>query len=147
MTLKKYLIVAFALTSITVGAQTCRLDVGGKNTESIIEVFQLRDEQIALLDSLRAELAEKTGRLEVQIEALLAKHPQGTEEELVQLADKYKVLQQKLLSASYESDKALLSAFNAKQYQRYLELCKAVLRMPIEVTPKVYNDVTGPERN
>ncbi|MDT7829757.1 hypothetical protein RQM65_13870 [Pricia sp. S334] len=147
MTLRIFLTTAFALISFSVAAQTCRLDIGGKDVKSIIEVFQLRETQVVLLDSLRTELSEETGRLEVQIEELLAKHPQSTEEELVQLADKYKVLQQRLLAASYESDKTLLSAFNAKQYQRYLELCRAALRMPIEVTPMVYGDSSDPEQH
>lgn len=126
-------------------AQTCTLDIGGKNTETIITVFQLNEDQLEILDTLRRELAVKTKNFNDQIEKLLARHPQSTEEELIKLADKYKVLQQKIVSASYESDKKLLSEFNAKQYDRYLQLCKAAIRMPIGVVPKVYNDSIEPK--
>jgi uncharacterized membrane-anchored protein YhcB (DUF1043 family) len=103
-----------------VNAQACTLDIGGNNTRTIIEVFQLNKTQIGVMETLRGELEIKTKDLENQIEKLLAEHPQSTEEELIKLADKYKVLQQKMVSASYESDKKLLSQFNPKQYDRYL---------------------------
>jgi aminoglycoside phosphotransferase family enzyme len=126
-------------------AQNCTLDIGGKNTETIIDVFQLNEAQIATMETLRGELAVETKSVEDQIEKLLAEHPQSTEEDLIKLADKYKVLQQKIVNASYESDKKLLSQFNPKQYERYLQLCKAAIRRPIAVIPKIYNDTIEPE--
>lgn len=126
-------------------AQNCTLDIGGKNAETLVAVFQLNETQLATLEFLQGELALKTKSLEDQIEKLLAEHPQSTEEELIKLADKYKVLQQKIVEACYESDKMLLSEFNAKQYERYLQLCQAAIRRPIAVVPMVYHDTIDPE--
>lgn len=145
MVLKIYSFAAFVLIAFLGNAQTCTLDIGGKNTETMVTVFQLNEAQIATLEILRAALAIETKSVNEQIEKLLAEHPQGTEEELLKLADKYKVLQQKIVSASYEGDKKLLSVFNAKQYERYLQLCQAAIRRPIAVVPKVYNDSIAPE--
>ena len=126
-------------------AQICTLDIGGKNAETMVTVFQLNEAQMTILEALQGELAVETKSINEQIEKLFAEHPQSTQEELIKLADKYKVLQQKMVTASYESDKKLLSEFNAKQYERYLQLCKAAIRRPISVVPKVYNDSIAPE--
>lgn len=142
---KSLLIILFGLGVITANAQNCTLDIGGKNTKTIIDVFQLNEAQIATLETLRGELEVETQTIEDQIEKLLAEHPQSTEEELIKLAEKYKVLQQKMVSASYESDKKLLLQFNAKQYERYLQLCKAAIRRPIAVISKIYKDTIGPK--
>lgn len=143
----KILISIFAIFffGISSNAQTCTLALGEKNSKIIIDVFQLNEAQIAILETLQGELAVATKTWDDQIEKLLAEHPQSTEEELIKLADKYKVLQQKIVTASYESDKKLLMQFNAKQYERYLQLCKAAIRRPIEVIPKVYNDSIVPK--
>jgi len=129
----------------SVQAQNCTLDIGGKNAETMVTVFQLNEAQVATMETLQRLLAVETGHLEKQIEKLLAEHPQSTEEELIKLAEKYKVLQQEIVTVSYESDKKLLSEFNAKQYERYLQLCKAAIRRPIAVVPKVYNDSIAQE--
>ncbi len=143
-TFLRILCMALLFISLPINAQTCTLDIGGKNAETMVTVFQLNEKQMAALETLQRELAVETKSLESQIEKLLAEHPQSTEEELIKLADKYKVLQQKIVTASYESDKKLLSEFNAKQYDRYLQLCKAAIRRPIAIVPKVYNDSIDP---
>ncbi len=145
MALRVIFLLFFGLLLFTSNAQNCILGIGGKHTETIIRVFQLNRAQIATMETLRDELAVETKNIENQIEKLLAEQPQSTEEELITLAEKYKVLQQTLVTASYKSDKKLLSQFNAKQYERYLQLCKAATRSPITVVPKVYNDSLGPE--
>lgn len=140
-----FFIAFFTMYSYMANAQNCTLDIGGKNTETIIDVFQLNEAQIATMETLRGELAVETKSVEDQIEKLLAEHPQSSEEDLIKLADKYKVLQQKIVNASYESDKKLLSQFNPKQYERYLQLCKTAIRRPIAVIPKIYSDTIEPE--
>ncbi len=145
MALRAIFLLFFGLLLFTSNAQTCTLGIGGKHTETIISVFQLNEDQIATMKTLRGQLAVETKSIEDHIEKLLSEQPQSTEEELITLAEKYKVLQQKMVNASYESDKKLLSQFNAKQYERYLQLCRAAIRRPIAVVPKVYNDSLGPE--
>lgn len=145
MVFKCICFVFFGMSLFSTNAQNCTLDIGGKNVETMVTVFQLNDAQMATLETLQGELTIETKSIEDQIAKLLAEHPQSTEEELIKLADKYKVLQQKIVTASYESDKKLLSEFNPKQYERYLQLCKAAIRRPIAVVPKVYNDTIDPE--
>lgn len=145
MVLKFSVFLFVSLSLFKLNAQNCALDIGGKNTETIISVFQLNEAQVATLETLRGELHMETKNLGEQIEKLLAEQPQSTEEELIKLADKYKVLQQRIVTASYESDKKLLSEFNRKQYERYLELCKTAIRSPITISPKIYNDSIAPE--
>ena len=126
-------------------AQDCTLDIGGKNADAIVSVFQLNEGQVATMKTLKEFLQVETGHIEERIEKLLAEHPQSTEAELNTLAEKYKTMQQQIVTASRESDKKLLAEFNAKQYELYLQLCKVAIRRPISVIPKVYNDSINQE--
>jgi len=135
----------FSLIFYTGNAQNCTLDIGGKNSETIVTVFQLNQTQLATMEALQGELEIETNTIEAQIEKLLAEHPQSTEINLLAMGDKYKVLQQKLVQASYQSDKKLLATFNSKQYERYLQLCKAAIRRPIKVIPTTYKDSVAPK--
>src|SRR5680860_417652 len=144
-TFLKLLCSSLVFLSVSINAQDCTLNIGGNNSETMINVFQLNETQVATMETLRRLLAVETGHLEEQIEKLLAEHPQSTQEELIKLAEKYKVLLQEIVTVSYESDKKLLSEFNAKQYERYLQLCRAAIRRPIAVVPKVYNDSIAQE--
>ncbi|CAM3554729.1 hypothetical protein [Zobellia roscoffensis] len=135
---KLYGLIVFLMLFSVGNAQNCTLDIGGKNNETIKTIFQLNEEQVGIMEALQGELAVTTKSLEEQIEKLLAQHPQSTEEDLIKLAEKYKALQQQLVQVAYDSDKQLLSVFNMKQYERYLQLCNEAIRIPIKVVPKTY---------
>ncbi|MEP3211376.1 MAG: hypothetical protein ABJN95_19475 [Maribacter sp.] len=127
-------------------AQDCTLDVGGKNTDILIKVFQMNEAQISKMETLAAELAIETKVIEDEIQKLFDDHPQSTPEELETLSNKYKVFQEKIVMASKATDKMLLSSFNEKQYERYLELCYEALRRPIKVKPISLTDtISTPE--
>ncbi len=126
-------------------AQNCTLDIGGKNHTVIVDVFQLNSGQQAVMEVLRGELEIAQKEIEDEIQKLFETHPQSTETELITLADKYKILKEKMVSASWESDKKLLETFNQKQYERYLSLCYEALRDPIVVTPVSYEANLTPE--
>ncbi|MGB5553768.1 MAG: hypothetical protein WBM83_03850 [Flavobacteriaceae bacterium] len=121
-------------------AQTCTLDVGGNNGEMITKIFQLNQEQIGIMEQLKAEFEITSRTIEDTIQKLFDEHPQSTTEELTTMAGKYKALQQKIVDASLESDTKLLSVFNEKQYQRYLLLCNEAIREPIRVIPVQMTD-------
>ncbi len=142
---KFYFFVMLGIIFFTGNAQDCTLDIGGKNAETIVTVFQLNETQTTTMEALRGELEIKAKIIEEQIEKLLAEHPQSKEEDLIVMGDKYKALKNKLVQASYQSDKKLLATFNTKQYERYLELCSAAIRQPIRITPKVYKDSIAPK--
>lgn len=140
---------AFLVLSFWGNAQDCTLDIGGKNTDILIRIFQLNEEQISQMEVWRAELEIETKVVEDDIQKLFDNQPQSTPAELTTLADKYKVLQQKIVDASMATDKMLLSVFNEKQYDRYLNLCDEAYRRPIKIvpiTPVVQKDsVADPE--
>lgn len=134
------------LYSFCGNAQDCTLDVGGKNSDILIKVFQMNAEQISKMETLRAELGIETKVIEDEIQKLFDNHPQSTPEELMTLSEKYKIFQEKIVMASKATDKMLLSSFNVKQYDRYLELCYEAVRMPIKVVPVSLKDtIVNPE--
>jgi alpha-L-fucosidase len=135
----------FLLLAFGVEAQDCTLGIGGKNTGAIISNFQLNASQKILMDSLRGHYTSAEKKVVDAIQRLFKEHPQSSEEDLLKLAEKYKALQQELLVLAKETDTKLLSAFNERQYQRYLLLCKEALREPIKVVPKVYQDSIAPK--
>ena len=136
----------FVFYSFLGNAQECTLDIGGKNTETLIKVFQLNETQIAQMETLGAELKVSNKALEDTIQKLFDEHPQSTPEELTTLAEKYRALQSKMVSASREADKKLLTLFNERQYDRYLELCNEAIRRPIQVVPiGVRDSIIDPE--
>ena len=140
-----YTLLLFLSLSTFVVAQECTLDIGGKNHNTIIDIFQLNQEQQTTLETLRAELEINQNAIEEEIQKLFSTAPQSTQEELISLSDKYKVLKEKMVNAAWESDKKLLETFNPKQYERYLSLCNEALRNPIEITPMIYTDNKDPE--
>ncbi|QLG46278.1 hypothetical protein [Costertonia aggregata] len=114
-------------------AQDCTLSIGGKDKDIIVQVFQLNEEQITQLETWQAELAIKNKLIEEQLQLLLDEHPQSTQEDLTNLAKKYKTKEQELVRISVGYDKKLLGIFNERQYQRYIELCEEALRKPLKV--------------
>ena len=142
---KLYGSMVFLMLFTSANAQNCTLDIGGKNIDLIVTVFQLNEAQVSTMEQLRSELDIKAKTVEADIQKLFEQHPQSSPEELTTLAGKYKVLQQELVAASFSSDKKLLATFNEKQYQRYLSLCNEALRDPIRVVPIQLGDSIVPK--
>ncbi len=126
-------------------AQSCTLDIGGSGFQQIASLFQLNEEQKATMETLRGELQVSNKSVQDEIQKLFDEHPQSTQEELLQLAEKYKVLKQKMVNSSWEADKRFLETFNPKQYQLYLDLCREAIREPIKIIPVSYKDSISPE--
>lgn len=147
MNLKAFVsVLFFSFYALITCAQECTLDIGGKNSEILIKVFQLNETQHAQMATWSAELAVANKIVEDDIQKLFDSHPQSTPDELTTLAGKYKTLQNKIVSASREADKKLLTIFNERQYERYLQLCNEAVRLPIEVIPiGVRDSIVEPE--
>lgn len=114
----------------------CTLGIGGKDAETIKTVFQLNDDQLKKMEGWQAELAVQTKLIEDEMKQLTEKHPQSTEEELAQLAKKYRTLQNKMLDVAISFDEKLIATFNKKQYQFYEELCNEAVRKPLGTAPE-----------
>ncbi|MEB8329712.1 hypothetical protein OO009_10115 [Flavobacteriaceae bacterium KMM 6897] len=130
----KAFVLIFFLFSLGI-AQECTLGIGGRDAETIIQVFQLNAEQVTKMNELRSALDLETSPIEEQIKKLLETHPQSTQEELTDLAVKFKVLESKIVQISRSYDQRLLALFNQKQFQRYIELCHEAVRTPLKIEP------------
>ena len=139
-----FFIVGLSSVAIFGQMEDCTLDMGGKDSELIIKIFQLNDDQIAKMEAWRAELDLKNRVLQDQIQWLFDNHPQSTEEDLINLSKKYNVLQRQIISNSKTYDQMLLGAFNERQYERYTILCNEAMRRPLEV-PDNYKSNQPPE--
>lgn len=111
----------------------CTLAVGGKDTEVIIQVFQLNEAQQEKLMNWIGELQLYHKEKVDEIRQLFDTHPQQTEEELQQLAAKYKGLRDEIEANSRAIDLKLIATFNQKQYERYMALCREAGRQPMAV--------------
>ncbi|MBT8179262.1 MAG: hypothetical protein HKP60_09110 [Eudoraea sp.] len=109
----------------------CTLGLGGKDTEVIIKVFHLNEEQKSQLDMWVAEYQLSSRLIQEEVDQLLESHPQKTPEDLEKLAVKYNTLKTKLFNISRAYDQQLIALFDQRQYGVYLELCNEVNRKPI----------------
>ncbi|WP_133248439.1 hypothetical protein [Flagellimonas aquimarina] len=117
--------------------QDCILGIGGQDDEMISEVFQLNDEQMEKMRNWSAELRIRNEILKNQAEFLLKKHAQSSPEDLVAMSQKYKDILDSMKQNVLRQDKRLLSIFNEKQYNFYLELCSQLTLQPIYVSRSV----------
>ncbi len=138
-----YFFLGLVFLSVELHAQDCTLDIGGDNTDMMVEVFQLSGEQMKTMENLKSDLEIRTKSLKEDIQKLFNDHPQSSTEELQVLAEKYRVLEQKIMDASWECDKKLLTTFNEKQYRRYMDLCHEAFRKPIKIIPVKVRDTVG----
>ncbi len=132
-----FLIVNYA--SMHAQNEECMLGIGGKNTETIVQVFQLNEDQIQKMEEWRAELAVSNRAYQEEIDLLFETHPQGTMEELEALATKYRKLKDQVMENARAYDIRMLKIFNPRQYERYLELCASAKRNPYQIVPKTYS--------
>lgn len=116
----------------------CMLGLGGSSDETIIQVFQLNEEQVQKLKEWKAELSIANKVYEEDIRVLFDTHPQSSTKDLEALATKYKVLKDQILQNAKAYDVKMLKLFNPKQYDRYLELCASTGRIPYQVVPKPF---------
>ncbi len=115
------------------GQQDCTLAIGGKDTELIVQLFQLNGEQQAKMKQWVTAMEAHQEELSAKIKELFETHPQKTSEDLETMAGKYKQLQEEMEAASREVDRKMLAIFNPRQYDRYVQLCQEAQRRPLEL--------------
>ena len=123
----------------------CILGVGITKDETIIDVFQLNEEQAEQMINFSAELKYRNELLNNQAENLLKRHPQSSAAELMVLAEKYNVIRDSMALVQRMIDIKTLKLFNKNQYLRYLELCSEAFRQPFRVVPINYQDSIPPK--
>lgn len=145
---KKYFLVILSLGCLQglVAQDDCILGVGITANETITSVFQLSEEQVEKMVNLGAELKYRNELLSSQLENITKRHPQSSEEDLMKLAGEYKTMMDSMGRVQKMIDKKVLSLFNKKQYNRYVNLCQEAFRRPLYVIPVNYNDsLAGPK--
>ena len=128
------LIVGFVIS--VQAQQECSLGIGATESDTIIQIFQLKEEQITNLEEFKAALEIETRLLDEERKNLFENHPQSTPEDLTALGAKYKVLEERMKQVFKKYDLKHLALFNEKQYQRYVTLCQEVSRQPLVVVPE-----------
>ena len=120
----------------------CTLGMGGTDRETIVQVFQLTDNQQAQMEEWAEELQRYRTDLDARLQELFESHPQQSMEELQQLASKYQVLKEEAEATSKAFDRRLLSIFDERQYRQYAALCREAGR---EVMSPMLPAVSDPE--
>jgi Skp family chaperone for outer membrane proteins len=116
--------------------EDCSLGIGATDTDILVQVFQLRPEQKIKLEEFHAAISKEIQSMDGEIETLIETHPQTTPEDLIAFGAKHKVLEDRVKDIFQKYDLKLLALFNEKQYQRYVSLCKEVLRQPLVAVPE-----------
>lgn len=109
----------------------CTLGMGGTDQETIIQVFQLTENQQAQMEEWSAELQLYRKDLDARLQHLFESEPQQSMEELQKLATKYQVLKEEAEATSMAFDRKLLSIFDERQYRQYVALCREAGREPM----------------
>lgn len=141
----RVLSIILLLSFKVMGQEDCILGVGITADSTLIEVFQLNEEQKEKLMNWSAELKYRNELLNNQAENLLKRHPQSSAAELMVLAEKYKVIRDSMGTVQRMLDIKTLKSFNENQYELYLALCKEALRRPYFVIPRNYRDSIPPK--
>ena len=115
----------------------CTLGVGGKDDETIIEVFQLNEEQQEYLKNWSAELRVRNDYLKDKAKFLLKRHEASPPNVLMEMSYEYRKILDSMRSNVRMIDQRLLGTFNRKQYDLYVELCGMISMNPIPVDNSV----------
>ncbi|MBD0779123.1 hypothetical protein HPE56_15090 [Maribacter sp. ANRC-HE7] len=134
-----FLVFIFSVTFLR-AQDDCILGVGITPDSTLIEIFQLNEEQTEKIRNWSAELKYRNELLNSQADNLLKRHPQSTPAELGVLAEKYGVIRDSMAIVQRLVDLRALKVFNDKQYERYLSLCEKAFRQPYRVVPTNYRD-------
>ena len=123
-----------------VAQDDCILGVGVTANEAIISVFQLNKEQVEKITNFANELKDRSELMAKQLENRTKNHPQSSKEDLMKLAGEYKTMIDSLGGVQKMIDIKMLSLFNIKQYDRYINLCEEAFRRPLYIIPVNYSD-------
>ncbi|WP_190809368.1 hypothetical protein [Flagellimonas sp. S3867] len=115
----------------------CALGIGGGNDDSIAEVFQLNELQLEKLKNWSAELKIRNELLKDQAKFILKRNAQSSPEDLLSISYKYRSLLDSMKQNVRMLDKRLLSIFNDKQYNLYMDLCGQMMLQPIHLDRSV----------
>ena len=134
---QKITLLLFLITHAVTAQEDCLLGVGGKDDDTIIEVFQLKDEQIRTIRNLSAELKYRNELLKNRAHAILETQWQSSPEDLLSMSYEYRALVDSMKNNIRFIDKRLLALFDNKQYALYVKLCSMATLNPMFIERKV----------
>ena len=111
--------------------QPCTLGIGTGDTEVIMQVFKLNEEQKLKAEEWAAEYQQHSRLIEEEVAQLFKSHPQQSPKELQDMALKYDSLRAHLVGISRGYDQKLIGLFDQRQYEVYVKLCNEVIRRPL----------------
>ncbi|KAB5486896.1 MULTISPECIES: hypothetical protein [Flagellimonas] len=136
--MKRVIFYLFLISGLYGSAQMdCILGVGGPDGDTMVQVFQLNEEQQEKLKSWAAELKVRNDILREKAEYLMKKNENSTPEVLLEVSKQYRAIQDSMFLNVRMMDKRLLTIFNDKQYQRYLGFCNELALRPIHVNRSI----------
>ena len=128
----------FVMLNFSVLAQEdCMLGIGGQDDETITEVFQLNEEQKENLKNWSAELKIRNEILRDKAEYLLKQNEESSPELLLKVSKEYRDILDSIKKNVRMIDKRMLSTFNPKQYEFYMELCNQLTLRPIHINTSI----------
>ena len=119
------------------GQRDCFLGLGGKDDETIKQVFKLTDEQVGKMRNWAAELKYRNEFLEIRADRLLKRNAGSSPEALIKVSTEYRALLDSMQANMKLLDKRLLGLFSDEQYNLYIMLCNQVYRSPLFATRSV----------
>lgn len=118
--------------------QDCPLGLGGTDPQQITKVFEFDSAQEERMMKWVDSLEQKNAPLQLELDELLASHPQQTPEQLTAMGQKYEEIKEKMVRNSRFYDRLLLGIFRPAQYRKYAELCAELDLYPLEPTSEVF---------
>lgn len=115
----------------------CILGVGGRDNETITNVFELTEEQRENLKNWSAELKIRNEIFKERAEYLMKQNEDSSPEVLIEVSKKYQSFIDSMAKNVQMMDKRLLESFTQTQYDRYLKLCNQMTLRPIYVNRSV----------
>ncbi|MGB5403361.1 MAG: hypothetical protein WBN13_05250 [Robiginitalea sp.] len=131
---RNFFLFVFFWVCVIVRSQECPLGLGGTDPQQIAKVFEFDTAQEQRMLKWVDSLEQKNAPLQLELDELLASHPQQTPEQLTAMGQKYEEIKEKMVRNSRFYDRLLLGIFRPVQYRKYEELCAELDLYPLEPT-------------
>jgi hypothetical protein len=135
---RNFFLVSFLYATVAVQGQDCPLGLGGTDPQQIAKVFEFDTAQEQRMLKWVDSLEQKNAPLQLELDELLASHPQQTPQQLTAMGQKYEEIKEKMVRNSRFYDRLLLGIFRPVQYRKYAELCAELDLYPLEPTSEAF---------
>lgn len=138
MKCRNFFLFSFLWVVAAAQSQDCPLGLGGTDPQQIAKVFEFDTAQEERMLNWVDSLEQKNTPLQLELDELLASHPQQTPDQLTAMGQKYEEIKEKMVRNSRFYDRLLLGIFRPAQYRKYAELCTELDLYPMEPTSEAF---------